>query len=52
MSEIDLNLNDERYKRKCIDCIHKDTLKTEHPCNLCYENEALLGWHYYWQEVK
>ena len=49
-NEINLNLNNERYKRKCGDCIHRDVLNTEEPCNLCYENEHLLGWHYYWEE--
>jgi len=45
-------MNDERYGKKCIDCIFRDRHYTENPCDLCYKNEALLGWHYYWEPIK
>ena len=49
MSEIDLNLNDERYIKKCTDCVYRDRYWKEDPCKLCYDNEYILGWHYYWK---
>ena len=30
----------------CIDCEYNDL----NPCKPCYENEHILGWHYYFKK--
>jgi len=43
MSDI---ITDTRYMKKCKDCEYRD----DNPCKPCYENEHILGWHFYWEE--